>query len=65
MEIDFDKMEVGDKIKLPPGRWGEELRELYTAANAYVKDNKGKQFEFSGNDGSALNKGQYWIERVK
>lgn len=65
MEIDFDKMEVGEKVALPPGKWSETQRAYYDQANEFARLNHGVQFEVSGHEGSNFEQGQYWIMRTK
>jgi len=61
----FDEMKVGDKVKLPQGKWGDEQRTVYDEANAYAAQNPGVQFETEGSEGSNFEPGQYWLVRTK
>lgn len=65
MDINFSAMNVGDKVALPSGKWGDKLRVYHQQAADYARDNPGMQFETEGNEGSMTEKGQYWIRRIK
>jgi hypothetical protein len=65
MDIDFNKMEVGDIVKLPQGRW-PTVRHYYYIASEFAQKNSPFQFEFSGSDGGNMDeKGQYYITRIR
>lgn len=62
--IDFSKMKVGDKERMPANKWGAENRQVFEAAAAYAYssgDERRPQFEVSGNDDG---KG-YWLTRIR
>lgn len=61
----FEEMEVGDKMKLPPGKWSGAQRAVYDQANDYARAHPGVQFETEGHEGSISEPGQYWLVRKK
>ncbi len=63
--MNFEDMKVGDKIKLPPGKWGDEQRAVYDEANQFAAEHPGVQFETEGHEGSNFETGQYWLVRTK
>ena len=65
MDIDFSTMQVGDRIALIEGKWGDAQRVAYNAATAYQAQHTGVQFQVDGHDGSTFERGQFWIERTK
>ena len=63
--MSFENMRVGDKVKLPPGKWDGEQRAVYDQANRFAAENPGVQFEAEGHEGSNFEQGQYWLVRTK
>ena len=63
--MNFEDMEVGDKMKLPQGKWGDQQRAVYNQAGQFAAQHPGVQFEIEGHEGSNFEPGQYWLVRTK
>lgn len=63
--MNFEDMEVGDKMKLPQGKWGDEQRAVYDQAGQFAAQHPDVQFETEGHEGSNFEPGQYWLVRTK
>ena len=63
--MNIEDMKVGDKMKLPEGKWGDAQRKVYDQANQFASQNPSVQFETEGHDGSNFEPGQYWLVRTK
>jgi len=66
MTYDFSGMALGDKLKLPEGKWGDTQRDVLALAAKFADTQSPRwQFQADGHDGSTFERGQYWIERIR
>ena len=66
MNYDFASMVIGDKVKLPEGKWSDPQRAVMAQATKFADTQDPRwQFQTVGSEGSDFERGQYWLERTR
>lgn len=66
MDYDFSHMAIGDRIACNPGKWNDQQRAVLELAGKFANTQEPRwQFQTVGNEGSAFERGQYWLERTR